>query len=86
MTSRPPDESLQRAAAAVQLSIAIMETVGPAEIGNEIFTLMYNEWVRQGRSPAWISAALNAIDDIKGITFTKDADQKWVLVIEWNKE
>jgi hypothetical protein len=88
MTAKPPDESLQRAAVAIQLSVVIMEThLAEPEIGNELFTLLYEEWLREGRSRNWIAAAEDAIDDIRLIGFVKDErDQKWRLITEWNRE
>ena len=85
MTRKPLEPDLQRAAAAIQLSVAFMETLGPPEMGNEIFTMLYSEWLRQGRSRNWIAAAEDAIDDIVMIGFVRDEHQKWVLVVEWSE-
>jgi hypothetical protein len=86
MTSKPPDPEIQRAAAAIQLTVAIAETLRPAELGNELYQLMVDTWIRHGRSPEWIDEAVDAIDDIWHIAFSKNAEQKWVLVVEWRAE
>ena len=87
MIRKPADPELQRAATAIQLSIAITKTIEPAELGNDMYELMCNTWIRSGRSLEWISAAVDAIDDIDRIAFSKNPRTgKWVLVTEWNEE
>ena len=90
MSSKPLDPEIQVAAAAIQLSIVIATTLKPAELGNDMYQLVYDTWIRHGRAPEWISEAVDAIDDIKRISITRVAFAKkkveWALAVEWIDE
>ena len=83
MSPKPLDPEIERAAAVSALSVAIAQAFHPADFGNDMYELLCATWIRYGRSPEWISSAMDAVEDIKGISFAKNAEQNWVLVVEW---
>lgn len=86
MSRKPSNPEIERAAAAIQMSIVIATTVKPAELGNDMYQLIYDTLIRYGRAPEWISEAVDAIDDITRITFAKNKAQEWVLAVKWEDE
>ena len=84
MTLIPTNPDIQTAAAAIQLSVAMAQTLQPPELGNECYEVMFQTWIRHGRSADWIAAALDAHDKVERISFTK-RDGGWTMTVEWEE-
>ncbi len=82
---KPADPEIQRAAAAIQLSVAMAQTFKPAELGNDMYELMYQTWIRAGCSAEWITQATDAHDQVERIAFIRKRDGRWVLSVEWRE-
>jgi hypothetical protein len=83
MTHKLLTPDIERAAATIQLTVAMTQTLEPAELGNDLYQHLFETWIRSGHSMDWIIDALDQIEDIKRISFVKGDADKWMLDVEW---